>query len=109
MLCVGTAWAADEMAAPGASVVKGEVLEVKDVGNYTYLRLKTDEGETWAAVGKAPVTPGSRVIIEEAMVMEDFESKSLQKTFDKIVFGVLGGFGHGMTGSPGVAETASGD
>ena len=39
--------------APTASI-KGEVLEVKDVDAYTYLRLKTKDGETWAAVGKAP-------------------------------------------------------
>ena len=36
------------------------MLEVKDVESYTYLRLKTKDGETWAAVSKAPVKKGSR-------------------------------------------------
>jgi hypothetical protein len=83
-------WAGEN---PAASVVKGEVLEVKDVESYTYLRLKTKDGETWAAVGKAPVKKGAEVTIENAMVMNNFESKSLKKTFQTIVFGNLGGAG----------------
>lgn len=69
--------------------VKGEVLEVKDVDLYTYLRIKTKDGETWAAVPKAPVKKGAQVSIENPMVMDNFESKSLKKKFDKIVFGSL--------------------
>jgi hypothetical protein len=44
------------MQSPAA--LAGEVLEVKDVESYTYLRIKTKDGETWAAVGKAPVKKG---------------------------------------------------
>ncbi len=69
--------------------LNGEVLEVKDVDLYTYLRLKTKDGETWAAVPKAPVKKGAQVSIENPMVMDNFESKSLKKKFDKIVFGSL--------------------
>ena len=42
------AWAANEAAAPGMPTLKGEVLEVLDVDAYTYLRLKTANGEVWA-------------------------------------------------------------
>ncbi|MCX7193932.1 MAG: nucleotide-binding protein [Proteobacteria bacterium] len=81
---------AGENAAPHAlPSVKGEVLEVRDVESYTYLRLKTSEGETWAAVGKTPVKKGALVTIENAMVMNNFESKSLKKTFKTILFGTL--------------------
>ena len=73
--------------------LKGKVLEVKDVESYTYLRLKTKDGEIWAAVGKAPVKVGSEVTIENASMMYNFESKTLKKKFDKIVFGSLGGSG----------------
>jgi hypothetical protein len=76
---------------PAAAIVKGVVLEVKDVESYTYLRLKTKDGETWAAVGKAPVRKGAEVTIENVMVMNNFESKSLKKTFKTILFGTLGG------------------
>ena len=72
-----------------AATVQGEVLEVRDAAPYTYLRLKTGTGETWAAVTAAPVKKGEQVTIANAMVMENFESKSLKKTFDKIVFGTL--------------------
>lgn len=84
-------WAGENTAPAALSVVKGEVLEVRDVESYTYLRLKTKDGETWAAVGKAPVVKGSEVTIENAMVMNNFESKSLKKTFPSIVFGSLAG------------------
>jgi DNA/RNA endonuclease YhcR with UshA esterase domain len=104
MLCISAASAADKTAAPQAASVKGEVLEVKDVESYTYLRLKTKDGETWAAVTKAPVKKGAQVTIENPMVMSNFESKSLKKTFDKIVFGTLGGAGGGMAASAVVAK-----
>ena len=71
--------------------VKGEVLEVKDVDTYTYLRLKTAKGETWAAVNKTVVKKGAEVTINNPMVLQNFESKSLKRTFDTIVFGTLAG------------------
>lgn len=88
-----TAWAADPMPtkAPVKSTVTGEVLEIKDVDSYTYLRLKTRDGETWAAVSTAAVKKGATVTIENTMIMNNFESKSLKKTFPSIVFGSLGG------------------
>jgi hypothetical protein len=88
-------WAAGApaTAAPTSSAITGEVLEVKDVDNYTYLRLKTKEGETWAAVSTAPIKVGARVTINNPMVMQNFESKTLKKTFSSIVFGTLGGTG----------------
>ncbi len=88
------AWAAQPpaaKAAPVSGVVSGEVLEVKDVDSYTYLRLKTKDGETWAAVSTAAVKKGATVTVENAMVMNNFESKTLKKTFPTIVFGSLGG------------------
>lgn len=93
---------------PAAAVVKGEVIEVKDVESYTYLRLKTKDGETWAAVGKTPVRKGAEVTIENVMVMNNFESKSLKKTFPTIVFGTLGGAGGSAPGANGMAMARSG-
>ncbi|MDD5367066.1 MAG: nucleotide-binding protein [Gallionellaceae bacterium] len=109
-------WALDSIAAApaAAGVVKGVVLEVKDVESYTYLRLKTKDGETWAAVGKAPVKKGAEVTVENVMVMTNFKSPSLNKTFPTILFGTLGG-APGSAGGPvrdmsmahaGIARTA---
>jgi hypothetical protein len=88
-------WAGENSAPvpPAAAVVKGKVLEVRDVESYTYLRLKTKDGETWAAVSRAPVKKGAEVTIENVMVMTDFESKSLKKTFPTILLGNLAGAG----------------
>ena len=89
------AWAAEKPtpASPAATVITGNVLEVKDVESYTYLRLKTKDGETWAAVAKTPVIKGAKVSIENVMVMNNFESWSLKQTFKTIAFGSLAGTG----------------
>ncbi len=89
-------------AAPGqapSSSVKGEVLEVKNVDSYTYLKLKTKGGETWAAVTSAAVKKGETVTIENVMTMRNFESKSLKQTFPIILFGNLGGPSVGAMGA----------
>ena len=95
LLVAATILVAPALPAQQALVVQGEVLEVKDVDSYTYLLLKTREGETWAAVTKAPVKTGARVTIEHASVMLNFESKTLKRKFDRIVFGSIASAGAG--------------
>ncbi len=74
---------------PGS--LTGTVLETLDAGPYIYLRMKTPKGETWAAVNKANVKNGSRVTIMNPIPMDGFESKTLNRKFDHIVFGSLAG------------------
>jgi hypothetical protein len=69
----------------------GTVLETMDSGGYTYVRLQTSGGEVWAAVRQAAVEKGSQVTVVNGMTMTGFESKTLKRTFDHIVFGSLGG------------------
>lgn len=71
--------------------VTGTVLETFDAAGYTYLRLKTATGEEWAAVRQTPVKVGQTVTMEVQMTAEKFESKTLKKTFDRILFGSLEG------------------
>jgi hypothetical protein len=86
-LVLGTAWAATPpVAVPD---LQGTVLETQDVANYTYLRLKTQDGEVWAAVTRAEVAKGSEVTLYDPIRMSDFESKTLNKTFATIYFGSL--------------------
>ncbi len=97
-----------------AASVRGEVLEVRDVESYTYLRLKTQDGETWAAVAKASVKKGSEVTLENVMVMDNFVSKTLKKTFKTILFGSLAGVqsstqGLGMATSYAIKTSALAD
>jgi hypothetical protein len=98
-----------------AGSVTGEVLEVLQVDSYTYLRMKTANGETWGAVPTAQVKKGAIVTLEDITVMNDFESKTLKRTFKTVVFGNLAaGPGNPAgksaavsphTGVPKVAET----
>lgn len=71
------------------ALLQGEVLETQNVDSYTYLRLKTSEGEVWAAVPKTAVKEGAKITVGSQMTMENFESKALKRKFDRIVFGVL--------------------
>lgn len=76
-------------AAAAAAGVTGSVLETMDAGGYTYMRLRTATGETWAAVKQARVTVGSTVTVVNSMPMDGFESKTLNRKFDRILFGAL--------------------
>jgi hypothetical protein len=67
----------------------GAVLEVLSAGGYSYLLLATSEGEKWAAVPAAELSVGDTAHIEGAMRMTDFESPSLGRTFESILFGTL--------------------
>ncbi len=82
-----------EMAQPAqgdaAKNVSGEVLETIQVSSYTYVRLKTDQGEAWAAVGKTELAKGQRVEIQRVTLMHDFSSPTLGRTFKEIYFGNL--------------------
>jgi len=75
--------------APGSLEIGGTVLETKDAGDYTYLKLRTPIGEVWAAVVKADVKVGAKVKIVQGMQMDGFESKTLKRKFDTIIFGSL--------------------
>jgi len=100
-LAVAASYAADKPAAPPAvGIVKGTVLEVKDVPSYTYMRLKTKDGETWAATSTTPIKVGAEVTLENATVMNNFESKTLNQKFPSIVFGTLAG----AQGAPGAGN-----
>lgn len=69
--------------------VTGTVLEAIDVEAYTYLRVKTREGEVWSAIPKAQVKKGAAVSLLPHTVMENFESKALKRKFDRVVFASL--------------------
>jgi hypothetical protein len=77
--------------APASTVVKGEVLEVLEAGSYVYLRLKTKDGEAWAAINKSPVSKGAQVTVEIATEMKNFKSTALNRTFPVVYFGYLAG------------------
>ena len=82
------------------TALSGTVLEAKDGGGYTYLRLRTKNGEVWAAVPAAQVKTGTEVSIANPQTMSGFQSKALNRTFDTIIFGTLAGAGAQAQAAP---------
>lgn len=62
------------------------VNEVHQTGGYTYLLVQETSDEYWIAVSKTDVSVGDNLYFVDAMEMQNFESKELNKTFDKILF-----------------------
>ena len=72
--------------APSAPMVTGPVLETMNASNYTYVRVKTDAGDVWAASGEFKVAVGDRVTLALEMPMENFHSETLKRDFPLIYF-----------------------
>ena len=88
--CAETESPAPAPSQPVFVLVTGTVLESIDASSYTYMRLKTPDGEIWAAVPKTKVEKGQEVRVVNAAHMDGFESRTLNRKFDRIVFGSLG-------------------
>lgn len=69
----------------------GTVLETMEGGGYTYMKLNQDGEMVWIAVRRANVGIGDKVEYVEQMRMPNFTSKTLNKSFDEIVFAKLSG------------------
>ncbi len=78
---------ANSMAASAAQgSVTGKVLETMDAGGYTYMKVDTGSEQPWVAIPKSPVKVGASVSYMPGMAMSNFSSKTLNRTFDSIVF-----------------------
>ena len=95
---------------PLTASLTGKVIETLDAGGYTYLHLSTANGEQWAAVPREKVANGATVNVAVQMAMEKFESKTLKRTFDKVLFGTMATENAPAipTGHPAVAATPDG-
>ncbi len=72
----------------GAGVVfTGKVVEKLEVPSYTYMRVATTDGDQWVAVSTMSVNVGDVVTINQQIVMNNFPSKSLNRTFEKLIMG----------------------
>ncbi len=72
--------------APAAGAVSGSVLETMEAGGYTYLQVKTDKGDVWMAGPATKLAKGDKVTASGAMMMHNFHSKTLNRTFPEILF-----------------------
>ena len=66
--------------------LSGKVVETMNTGGYTYLRIEKKGKKTWAAVPEMKVTVGQKISLAPGQEMSDFTSKTLHRTFDRIIF-----------------------
>jgi len=84
-----------DQAAIAANGLTGTVVERLSASPYTYLRLRTIDGEAWAAVPESTIEPGALVTVANPILMSNFESSALQRTFAEVYFGTLTAAGSG--------------
>ncbi len=66
--------------------LSGKVVETMNSGGYTYVLLEKNGKKTWVAVPKIKVEKGQNMSFLPGAEMHDFESKTLNRKFDRIIF-----------------------
>ena len=65
---------------------KVTVLEAINGNTYTYLLVSEKGNEYWAAISKRDTKVGETLYFSDALEMQNFKSKELDRTFDTITF-----------------------
>jgi len=65
---------------------KGKVISTMDAAGYTYVEVEENGQKLWVAVMQTKVKVGDIVEFPDSPPMVNFQSKSLKRTFDKIIF-----------------------
>lgn len=66
--------------------LSGKVVETMNSGGYTYVSLEKNGKKTWVAIPEAKVKVGQELTCQPGMVMKNFTSKTLNRTFESIIF-----------------------
>lgn len=77
------------MHAPAGAAVsgnEGKVVTTMDSSGYTYMELENAGKRFWIASPTTKVKVGDQVRYVESMVMNNFVSKTLNRSFHKIIF-----------------------
>lgn len=69
-----------------AGGITGKVVETMDASTYTYVQVDDGTKKIWAAAPKFPVKVGDQVTVPPGQPMQNFPSKTLNRTFDVIYF-----------------------
>ena len=80
------AGASTSNATAGMPSNEGKVLSTLDAPGYTYMELANTEKRFWIAAPTTRVKVGDRVRFEQSLVMKNFNSKTLNRTFDQVIF-----------------------
>jgi hypothetical protein len=82
---------ASQQSAPQAPTqgadISGRVVQTINSGGYSYVLLKKADGEkVWVAAPELKVNVGEQLTFEGGMEMINFQSSTLKRTFEKVVF-----------------------
>jgi hypothetical protein len=65
---------------------KAKVLSTIDAAGYTYLEVMQNKKTVWLAGPKVVAKKGAIIRFDDGMVMTNFESKTLKRTFPSVTF-----------------------
>ncbi len=86
-LLISSALCTTVLLAAKGDVFTGVVVDVLQGGGYTYLQIEDSfKKRYWAALEGVAIEKGTEVRFSEEMQVKNFESKSLNRTFDNIIF-----------------------
>lgn len=69
-----------------AAGISGRVVETMNAATYTYVLVDDGSRKVWAATPQTAVAVGDQVALPPGMVMRNFASKTLGRTFEEIHF-----------------------
>ncbi len=75
-----------EPAPSNIPTVSGTIVETMNASGYTYMLVESGAKKTWVAIPATTVEKGAAIKYYEGMVMQNFTSKTLDRTFDAVVF-----------------------
>ena len=78
--------------------ISGKVVETMNSGGYSYVCVEKKGKKTWVAVPETKVSVGKEMAFQPGMEMKNFTSKTLNRTFERIIF----------SGGPAAGKSASG-
>jgi hypothetical protein len=64
----------------------GRVISTMESGGYTYIEFEENGGKLWAAAPLTQVYVGDLIYLSDAVTMNNFHSKTLNRTFESILF-----------------------
>ena len=65
---------------------KAKVLSTVDAAPYTYLEVSQNKKTLWLAANAVPAKKGDVIRFDDGMVMTNFHSKTLNRTFPSVLF-----------------------
>jgi hypothetical protein len=76
----------EQLRKAGIDVISGKVVETMNSGGYTYILIESGDKNIWGAVPTMEVTVGQELQLLPGQTMTNFNSKSLNRTFDSVIF-----------------------